>query len=270
MLEDIFQKINLNKEQLDIYVALFENGPGKVSDLYKRLKIPRSSFYGLLDGLLKQGLISQSEKLGVKIWQAEDPEKIKEIFEDKINDYEQIKNSLDNILPEIINRKKIDYKAPHFKYFEGKEEVKYILKNMLLYKNIETFTLWPIKNAIEVLGKDFFIEHNKKRIRRDIYVKSIWPQDKVVDLRQNIFLGVGDKFKREIRLAPKNITYSMGYWIYGNKAAFLSSQKEMFGFIIESIELVELLRVQFDLLWNLSTKFQDNLFEKDVLRFLEE
>jgi hypothetical protein len=45
----------------------------------------------------------------------------------------------------------------------------------------------------------------------------------------------------------------MGYWVYQNKAAFISSRAEGFGFIIESRELVAMLLTQFELLWSLST-----------------
>ena len=49
----------------------------------------------------------------------------------------------------------------------------------------------------------------------------------------------------------------MGYWIYGNKIAFLSSIKECFGFTIESEEMVQMQRVQFEALWQLATPYNN-------------
>ena len=42
----------------------------------------------------------------------------------------------------------------------------------------------------------------------------------------------------------------MGYIIYDKKVAFISSHKESFGFIVESVEFAGLQKMQFDILWN--------------------
>lgn len=107
---------------------------------------------------------------------------------------------------------------------------------------------------IEILGPEFFKKHNKERIERNIYTQAIWPSLQTVTTSDYPFMGQGNAFKREIRIAPKNIHFSMGYWIYGNKAAFISSNKESFGFIIESKEFVQMLSSQFDVMWNISKK----------------
>ena len=155
-------------------------------------------------------------------------------------------------MPELISKQKTDFISPNFQYYEGSEGVKQILKDAFLYRDIETETLWPIKDMIEVLGKDFFIYFNKRRIKQNISIRSIWPSDKAVDIKQNIFLGAGDGFKREIRIAPTGISCSMGYWAYKDKVAFISSKKESFGFIVQSKELRQLLKTQFEVLWKMS------------------
>jgi len=66
------------------------------------------------------------------------------------------------------------------------------------------------------------------------------------------FMGSGKEFFREIRIAPKNVEFSMGYWIYENKVVFISSRKSNFGFIVESEEFVEMLRSQWQVVWQMS------------------
>jgi hypothetical protein len=60
----------------------------------------------------------------------------------------------------------------------------------------------------------------------------------------------------------------MGYWIYENKVAFISSTKEAFGFIVESKEFVEMLSSQFELVWKASKKLLGQ--EKDGEEFIKE
>ena len=90
----------------------------------------------------------------------------------------------------------------------------------------------------------------------------------MADIKKHPYLGVGEEFKREIRVAPREVSFSMGYWMYGNKAAFISSRKESWGFIIESAEFTEMLRTQFEVLWKLSKPIQAD--KRDAEIFLRE
>ncbi len=44
----------------------------------------------------------------------------------------------------------------------------------------------------------------------------------------------------------------MSYWMYEDKILFVSSQKELFGFIVQSKDFTDLMRVQFQAMWNIS------------------
>jgi len=127
-----------------------------------------------------------------------------------------------------------------------------MLKDVLLYDDLETELYWPVKDMIKVLGEDFLFEFNKKRVRNGIGIRVIWPQEKTSDVEKNIFLAPGREVLREVRLAPAGIDFSMGYWAYGSKVMFMSSRAENFGFIVESKELRQLLKTQFEILWKIS------------------
>src|SRR4030042_994624 len=98
MLDNIFQQLQLKKEHTLVYSTLLESGPLPAGQLAKRVNMPRSSLYGFLNDLGQKGLVLQSEKQGVKIWQASPPEKVQEVLNDEINKIENTKVSLLNIL----------------------------------------------------------------------------------------------------------------------------------------------------------------------------
>jgi len=252
MLDTIFDKLGLKREHSDVYLALLEGGLMPAGNLAKRLNIPRSTLYGLLDELAHGGLVLQNEKGNVKLWQAVDPEKIKNILNDKINALEKTRGSFDEILADLKKSQKTDFVSPKYNYFEGKEEMRIMLKDVLLYDDLETELYWPVKDMIKVLGEDFLFEFNKKRVRNGIGIRVIWPQEKTSDVEKNIFLAPGREVLREVRLAPAGIDFSMGYWAYGSKVMFMSSRAENFGFIVESKELRQLLKTQFEILWKIS------------------
>ena len=74
-----------------------------------------------------------------------------------------------------------------------------------------------------------------------------------MNFKEHPYLVVGKGHLRELRFAPHEMVWNMSYWLYADKAAFISSQKEMFGFVITSAEFVELMRAQFKIIWKIST-----------------
>ncbi|MFZ4649016.1 MAG: TrmB family transcriptional regulator [Patescibacteria group bacterium] len=271
MLDEIFGKLGLKKEHSDTYLTLLESGVVSAGNLAKRLNIPRTTLYGLLNDLSRGGLVLQSEKENIKLWQAVDPENIKIILNDKINSLENTRNSFNSIIEKLKSSQKTDFFSPKFNYFEGAEEMKTMLKNVLLYDDLHTELCWPVKDIIKVVGAEFLNEFNKKRIRNNIYIRVIWPIDKTSDITKDTFLAPGKEVKREVRIAPEGIDFSMGYWAYGNKVIFMSSKKENFGFIVESKELRQLIKTQFEILWNVSAPLKDDptsskMFLDDMMR----
>lgn len=270
MLEDVLKTLGLDDDEIKTYLTLLEVGkPVTVGTLAKHMGVPRPSLYGFLKRLHGRGLVSQSTNMSdIRTFFAVAPEQVSLIIDQKIGDLLKTQNLYKTLLPELQSNQETELITPRFQLFEGEEGVKHVLKDMLLYHDIETQAFWPIKSMLEVLGPDFFRYHNKERIKNNLSTRAIWPPSQVVDIKDHPYLGVGKSFKREIRVAPKEIDFSMGYWIYGNKVAFISSRKESFGFIIESAELVEMLRTQFEVLWKASKPIKVD--PKDTNLFLQE
>lgn len=268
MLNSILSALNLDDDEVRTYVLLLETGPITVGELAKKLGLPRSSLYGFLRRLRDQGLVTESIRYSVKTFSAESPEKINSLFTQKIEDLEQKQNLYKKVLPELRKHKPSKLIMPRLQMFEGEEGLKNVLRDMLLYYDMETQAFWPIQHMLDILSPDFFRYLNKERIKNNLYTRAVWPKDQVVDIKKHPYLGSGEDFKREIRIAPDTVDISMGYWIYGHKIAFISSRKESFGFIIESAELVQTLKAQFELLWQQSTKLQTD--PKDSSEFIKE
>lgn len=268
MLENLLGRLGLDRSEIKTYITLLETGPVPVGALAKKGGINRVTQYVIVDRMLEKGFITQSLRGGVKIFTPLEPDKLVAVYEEKLlgleTDYENFKK----MLPGLKSKNPERLLTPKFQIFEGVDGLKFVLKDMLLYKNLQTQAYWPIKKMIEVLSGDFFRYHNKERIKNNIFTRAIWPSNQTVELKKYPYLGIGEKFKREIRVAPAIIDFTMGYWIYGNKVALLSSQKENFGFIIESSEFAEMLLSQFEVIWKMSKAFVINAKESEI--FLRE
>ena len=54
---------------------------------------------------------------------------------------------------------------------------------------------------------------------------------------------------RELKFIPKGIDLSMSYWIYADNVAFVSAGKELYGFIVHSKEFTDMMKFNFNLMW---------------------
>jgi HTH-type transcriptional regulator, sugar sensing transcriptional regulator len=256
MIDKTLERLGLRDEEIKTFLFLLENGEQTAGNLAKKTGLSRPSLYGFLQKLQKSGLVVESQKNGVKIFHAVSQEKVQAVLDEQIIELEKGKLDIVKLFSEIQKGENII--SPKFQLFDGKEGLQQILKDMLLYRDIETKAYWPIKSMVELLGENFFTAHNKERIARRIYTRAIWPENQSLDIKKHPYLGTGEKFFREIRTAPKEIDFSMGYWIYGNKVACISSKKESFGFIIESKEFAEMMTSQFKVVWKISKMVKDS------------
>ena len=267
MIESILSDLGLHREEIKTFLFLLENGAQTAGNVAKKTGMSRPSIYGFLRKLRDLGLVVESQKNGIKLFSVSAKEHIESVFDYRITQFQKGKAAIEHAYVDI--QKSGHGVTPKFQLFEGKNGVRQVLKDMLLYKDITTKAYWPIRSMVDMLSSSFFNDLNKERIKQKIYTRAIWPQSQIVDIHKHPYLGAGEKFFREIRIAPKDISFSMGYWIYGDKAAFISSQKESFGFIIESRELVEMLSSQFEVIWNISRPlvvkgFDANSFLQDL------
>lgn len=268
MIEDLFISLGLSRDESKTYMALLESGPVAAGALAKRMGAPRPSVYGFLKRLVDQGAALQSTKGNVKIFTAASPQALNGLLRDKIEKLESQQTKFQRIMPELEKKIPLGIFNPRFEFFEGREGVRNVLSDMLLYSGIETRSYWPMQAMVDILGDEFFHHHNKIRIRNRTSVKAIWPQNQIVSIKNHPSLGAGKDYLREIRIAPPDIDFSMGYWIYKNKTAFLSSRAESFGFVIESAELAQMMQSQHELMWKNSKKLP--IKDEDLKPFLRE
>lgn len=250
MIDKTLEKLGLRDEEVKTFLYLIENGEQTAGNLAKKTGLSRPSLYGFLKKMQSSGFVIESQKNGVKTFLASSKEKIQEVLTKEIQELEKGKSDIDKIFTEINKGALIT--SPKFQFFEGRDGVQHVLKDLLLYRDIRTKSYWPTKAMIDLLSEKFFYDLNKERIQRRIYIQGIWPESQKVDIKKHPYMGVGDKFYREIRMAPTDINFSMGYWIYENKVAFISSKKECFGFIIESREFSEMMASQHEAIWKMS------------------
>lgn len=265
MLNTILQELGLGENSIKVYLKLLDLGAVTARQLADNLNMPRPSVYDNLKILIKKGLVIELEQENKKIFDPADLKVLPRLLEDKISNLKKQEKEIKKLLPNLS--KKLTTIEPKIRFFNGAEGIKQVLSDLLWQKNMETLTMWPISEMVGILGKDYLENLNRRRIKNKISIRGIWPRDKKVDFKNYPFLGVGKNHLRTLRLAPENMTWEMSYWLYEDKVAFISSQKEMFGFVIHSHDFANLIRTNFEQIWNISTpikpqpKYTDSFLE---------
>jgi len=250
MFKKLFEDLGLSENTRRVYLQLIENGASSARMLAENLSIPRPSVYDNLKLLIQKGLVIERNEENKKLFQVDDLKNLPRLLTNKISSLQKEEKELEDILPRLLSQTQAI--EPKIKFYSGVEGVRQVLNDMLWYKDLRTMALWPISEMVELLGKEYMADMNRKRIRQKLSTRGIWPEDKKVDLKNHPFLGVGEGFYREIRIAPKGMTWNMSYWVYADKVAFISSRKETFGFVIHSRDFAEMIKAQFEVIWKAS------------------
>jgi len=246
----ILSLFGLREVETDLYEKLFYGGTMPASVLAKQVGISRTSVYDLLKRLIDIGLIIETTNNNAKSFVVQPPEKLKLLLEEK----EKAIAQAQQLLPEIQNiyQQRKGPTKPRFQVFEGKEALQQMVKDLLLYKDITAQVFWSVKKPLDLLSPEFFAQYHEKRVKNNIRLQAIWPKEQIPTNKTYSFLSMAKELKRDVRIAPPNIDFSMGYAIYGNTVRFISNQKENFGFLVESQELADTMRSQFKIIWDIS------------------
>lgn len=256
MLDSILQEVGLSDLSRKIYATLLERGASSAKQLATMHGMPRPSVYDHLKLLIQKGLVIERIEKHAKVFQADDTRRVSQIFADKISKLQSNKESFENLIPTLIASANLI--EPKVKFYPGTDGLKQAFAELLLEQDIETTSMWPIYEMVEVLGEDSFLQLDKKRIKQNIYIRGIWPNHTKINLKTNAFLGQGKKSLREVRQAPKNLKWSMGYWQYKDKVILISSKQEAFALVIQSNEFAQLLKMLFEQVWVTSKSIAKN------------
>lgn len=248
MIDKILKELGFGENTIKVYSRLLELGRASARQLAENIGMPRPSIYDHLNILIEKGLIVERTDDGKKMFEASDIKNLKHLMKDKIEALEIESKNLDQYVPTHQDKSA----EPKIRHFKGVGQVENILNDLYWYEDTEILSVWPMKEMLAVFGSEYLEQFNRKRIHNNNPIRIVWPKDKLIDIDKYPFVGVGKKHLRDLRIAPLYMTWNMGYLIYGDKVAFVSSRKEAFGFIIQSKDFAELMRAQFDVVWNIS------------------
>uniref|UniRef100_A0A7C4R2T7 Transcription regulator TrmB N-terminal domain-containing protein n=1 Tax=candidate division CPR3 bacterium TaxID=2268181 RepID=A0A7C4R2T7_UNCC3 len=238
MLEKELKELGFDEKEAMVYIALLELGPSPVAMIAKKTGIKRTGIYYDLENLREKGYISETVENKKKKYIAEEPERIKKIFQQRVE-------RLNQIIPDLTNLATTNLSKPSVRYFVGKEGLKIMfLDSLELPKKSEILAF--VSDEPEKFLPEFIKTYRAKRIKKKIIYKGIIKESKrAKELKRH-----AKKLYFEFKLIPANIfDPKLEINIYGNKIVFASFEYELLGVMIESKIIADTMRQIFNLVW---------------------
>lgn len=238
--ENNLKELNLDENQIKVYLACLNLGSSKVHDISKKSKLIRTTAYGVLKSLIEKGLISVTKKDNITFYQASPPREL-------LNSLDEKREKIKMILPELEKLQKSTPRKHYVETFEGKEGFKTIVNSLLEYHNETIYIIGLAKKWIgfsEVFSDIYY----RKKKEKNIFAKVI------VDKSELDYIKTRPLINSEIRCLDK-LTYESECFIFKDKIAFVSlEENNMRGVIIQDLEMSKLQKSIFEKLWDTAKK----------------
>jgi sugar-specific transcriptional regulator TrmB len=235
---DELRELGLDENEIKVYLACLTEDGSNVLDISKKSGLIRTTVYGVLQSLLKKGLVSKVKKEGIKFFLASSPSELLNILDQK-------KEKINSIIPELEKIRNSISKTYNIESFEGRNGVKVITNDIISVPNQIVKVIGAGKKWVE-FSETFSMIYYRKKKENNVKTKTILsdlPEEKEFiknrDIKNSEF-----KFFKGIDVT-KTATF-----IYHDKVAFVSYEENPRGFIIKDKEFNEVQNIFFDNLWN--------------------
>lgn len=253
----LLKTVDVSVSEAEVFSALiaFDSG-ATVVQLARVLNVARPTVYDRLEQLIAKHLVKKGREESGSVYYPERTEEILHLYEEKKKAIERDKKLLGETLHKTMQ---VSSYSPRFTVLRGDTAADQLFRDVLRSREKSVCFFWPAKEMLHTVPDDVFQFWYRERIDRGIFLKILWPKKQYVPIEKTSILGSVDTKKalREIRILPDALDTTMAHCIYGNKVGFLSSTREYYGFIIDSKELSENLRGQFEYLWKQSRKYKE-------------
>jgi hypothetical protein len=200
---------------------------------------------------MQMGFTQKCIKNNVTYYSAVEPEYILNQLKNKQSELENKIENLSGSIAQFEFLKKEYHGKPRVVFYEGEAGVQNIMEDTL-NPSITLIRAYASLNELTDLFQGYWPDYYKRRAKKGIFVKSIYPADEMSFLHKQ-----RDKEElRESRLIPKEFDFHMDIMIYGDKVA-ITSLREKFGVLIESKEMAESQRRIFDFIWEGTVKYDE-------------
>ncbi len=242
-------ELGLTNNETEVYLILLRLEEAKAYDIAKYTTISRSHVYDSLNSLLGKGLVNYIIKRKTKLFRITDPYNLVNILEAKeesiLKQKEDLKNKIEGLKEkETIIPSKVEV-------YEGVEGIKYILNDVIKegidkkYKEILVMNSFSKEEFVKSVPEHLWERFWNLRKKYKIPSRQLFAEGKTVTKHPYV----------KAKILPKEyFNNKVVHSIYGNKIVYFVFTLKPLVIRIESEEVAELYKKQFEILWKTAQK----------------
>jgi DNA-binding MarR family transcriptional regulator len=248
--------LGLTDKEARVYASLSEMGQASPQQLAIKSGVNRATTYVILESLLERGLVSSLIKQKKTHYAIESPEQIINLLERQKKEIEDRISHAKIIMPELTLLEKLTTERTKIKFFEGKEGLQLIRKDIAISKASHIDEIFNLNISL-----DFFppnaSDHRHNFYKRKIKTRSIIIYDSKEPIPKLPLL-----WQEERRYLPGDkFPFESDIVFYKDRAALISLKDNLIGVIVGNKAIVNGLKILFDLAWQGAEPYKIELSE---------
>lgn len=247
---NLFEKIGLTKGEIKVYLALINLGSTSAGAIIKETGLQRSAVYFCMDSLIKKGLVGYIIKNNRKYFEANKPESLFELLEERKKGIEKQEQELKKFVPILFFKKQLSEKEQEAKIYEGWKGVLNAFFDALesLKKEDESCAFSPTADyggANPQQVRNLITKVRLERARKKVKLRMIMCED----LKQTLGKDQEKTSYTEVRYLPKRDMNPAVVNIYGGTILIVLWTNSPIAFLLRNKDIAKSFKNYFELLW---------------------
>jgi HTH-type transcriptional regulator, sugar sensing transcriptional regulator len=232
----LLQDFGFDEKTEKVYRSLLALADAPASSVAKDSGVKRTSVYHILENLIRDGFVSSYINRGTKRYFAENPEKIKTFYQQRMIIAERI-------IPELLKDINQSRGKVKIRTFEGAEGMRSISYETLAVKEKIIMTIGSSQTLLKYSGGKY--AYGARRRQKKIFMRSLrFSEDKT---------DISLERMQQIKILPKDLKFPGYVHIFDNKIGIVLFEGNGYGFIVESEKFSQIIKSIFEILWSISS-----------------
>lgn len=242
-------KLGLNRNEAVIYIEGLGMRTFTAAAMAQHTNIKRSTTYLAISNLIKLGLASETFQNKKKLFKIEGPESLKKLTQRLRRKTIEAECIVEEMIPLLKDSPSFRAETPKLAFYEGIEGI----KNVLLDIGASEHSWYFFGSSTEILKKiapnDLreILEEGKKFRRKAHHPKIYFITDK--GMTQLKDFSTPEPQFREVKILSKTIRAGSALIISEDRLVLLNFTHP-FATVIKNLEVVEVVKVMYQLIWN--------------------
>ncbi|MFT4343929.1 MAG: TrmB family transcriptional regulator [Candidatus Woesearchaeota archaeon] len=245
--ETTLAKLGLSKNEIKTYIALLRLGSVPAGPLIKDLGMHRAAVYNLLDILIDKGLVHYVIQANRKYFEAQEPERLKELIESKRKDLDTYEQELNEYIPQLHAIRELSTESQEGTIYKGKKGLKSIFEDILSHPNQELCVMGATGKFKEILHA-YFIHWHKRRTAQKIKLRIIYTEAVRKKKREKELMHAEVKYTSNNQFTPATTL------VYSDKVIIIAWSEITLTFSIRSKMVSASYMHYFNELWKTAKK----------------